>query len=178
MSAAMTARLRLGGLLFVALLLQTTVASDLRIRGVSPDFMLLLTICAGLAGGPDTGAVVGFLAGLLIDLFLHATPFGLSALTYCLVGYAVGVLRRSVLREGNLLAPATALLASAVGVLLFVLVGVMVGQHQLTSPGPRGLAQIAGIVAVVNAILAVPVSKLVSWAAAGLQGPAQSALAK
>ena len=174
----MTARLRLGALLVVALLLQTTVASDLRIRGVSPDFMLLLTICAGLAGGPDTGAVVGFLAGLLIDLFLHATPFGLSALTYCLVGYAVGVLRRSVLREGHLLAPATALLASAVGVLLFVLVGVMVGQHQLTAPGPRGVAQIAGIVAVVNAILAVPVSRLVSWAAAGLQGPAQSALAK
>jgi hypothetical protein len=68
--------------------------------------------------------------------------------------------------------------ASAAGVLLFVLVGVMVGQHQLTSPGPKGLAQIAGVVAVVNAILAVPVSRLVSWAAAGLQGSAQSALVK
>jgi rod shape-determining protein MreD len=172
------ARLRLAVLLVVALLLQTTVASDLRIRGVSPDFMLLLTICAGLAGGPDTGGVVGFLAGLLIDLFLHATPFGLSALTYCLVGYGVGILRRSALREGGLLAPATALVASAVGVLLFVLLGVMVGQHQLTAPGPTGLAQIVVIVAVVNAILAIPVSRLVSWACAGLQRPTQSALIK
>jgi rod shape-determining protein MreD len=176
MSPAMMARLRLAGLLFLALLLETTVASDLRIRGVSPDFMLLLTICISLAAGPDAGAVVGFVAGLLIDLFLHATPFGLSALTYCLIGYGVGILRRSVLHEGWLLAPGTALVASAVGVVLFVLIGVMVGQHQLTAPGPRGVAQIAGIVAAINAVLAVPVSRLLSWAARGLTGPAQSAL--
>ena len=174
----MVARPRLGAIVFIALLLQTTIASDLRIRGVSPDFMLLVTICAGLAGGADTGAIVGFVAGLLIDLFLHATPFGLSALTYCLIGYGVGVLRRTVLREGGLLAPATALVASAAGVVLFVLVGVMVGQHQLTAAGPKGIAQIAGIVGAINAILAVPVSRLVTWAATGLAGPTQSALAK
>jgi rod shape-determining protein MreD len=173
-SPAMSARLRLGVLLFVALLVQTTLAADLRVRGVSPDFMLLLTICAGLAGGADTGGLVGFTAGLLIDLFLHATPFGLSALTYCLVGYGVGALRRSVIHEGWLLAPGMALVASAFGVVLFVLVGVMVGQHQLTAPGPKGIAQIAGIVAGINAILAVPVSRIVSWAAHGLTGPAAS----
>jgi rod shape-determining protein MreD len=138
--------------------------------------MLLLTICTSLAAGPDAGAVVGFVAGLLIDLFLHATPFGLSALTYCLIGYGVGVLRRSVLHEGWLLAPGAALVASAVGVVLFVLIGVMVGQHQLTARGPRGVAQIAGIVGAINAVLAVPISRLLSWAARGLTGSAQSAL--
>ncbi|HSS11274.1 MAG TPA: rod shape-determining protein MreD [Acidimicrobiales bacterium] len=173
-SPAMIARFRLGALLFVALLLQTTVAADLRIRGVSPDFMILVTICAGLAGGADTGAMVCFVAGLLIDLFLHATPFGLSALTYCLVGYGVGVLRRTVLHEGWFLAPGTALVGSAVGVVLFVLVGVMVGQHQLTAPGPKGIAQIAGIVGGINAILAVPVARIVSWAGGGLSGHAAS----
>jgi rod shape-determining protein MreD len=161
------ARLRLVGLLFVAILFQVTLASDLRVRGVAPDLMLLFSICAGLAGGAELGATVGFTAGLLTDLFLQTTPLGLSALTYCLIGFSVGLLRRGVLRESRLLAPMIATVASAAGVVLFVLIGAMVGQSQLTDLGPRRIVETAVIVAVMNAVLALPVARVVGWAAEG-----------
>ena len=49
--------------------------------GSPPDLMLALAVAAGLAGGPERGAWVGFAAGLLADCFLQ-TPLGLSALVY------------------------------------------------------------------------------------------------
>ena len=113
----MAARLRLSVLLLVALLLQTTVVTDLRVRGTCADLMLLTAICAGLAGGAEMGGIVGFASGLVIDLFLETTPVGLSALTFCLIGFAVGGVRRAFFREGWLLPPAIALVASSAGVL-------------------------------------------------------------
>src|SRR5580692_3782098 len=69
---------------------QNTVMLDVHVGGVHPDIMILLPIVAGLIGGPGSGASMGFGAGLVADLFLP-TPFGLSALVGCLVGFAVGV---------------------------------------------------------------------------------------
>ena len=60
--------------------------------------MLLLPIAAGYAAGPDRGAVFGFFAGLVADLFLP-TPFGLSALVGCLLGYATGIATRGLVRS-------------------------------------------------------------------------------
>jgi hypothetical protein len=58
----------------------------------------------------------------------------------------------------------TALVASAVGVILFALVGAMLGQTQLLSPGVRGLARIAGLVAAMNAVGALPMVAVMRWA--------------
>jgi rod shape-determining protein MreD len=166
-SPVIVARFRLAALLLVAILIQVTLASDIRIRGVAPDLMLLFAICAGLAGGAELGGTVGFAAGLLTDLFLQTTPLGLSALAYCLVGFAVGLLRRGVLRESRLLPPIVATVASAAGVVLFVLIGVMVGQSQLSELGPKRIVETAVIVALMNTVLAFPVSRIVGWAASG-----------
>lgn len=169
----MSARLRLGALLLLVLVLETTVVPDLRLAGVCPDLMLLCAICAGLVGGPELGGLVGFAGGLLADLFLQTTPLGLSALSYSLVGYAVGSVRRTVLQEGWLLAPATALVASAAGVVVFVLTGAMVGQSQLGSTGPMAIVEVAMIAGVMNAIIAAPVCRVVAWCAAGSGQSAQ-----
>ena len=84
--------------LLLGILVQTSFGADLRVDDVAPDFMLLLAVCAGFVGGPDEGAVVGFAAGLLSDLFLQNTPFGLSALAACLAGFAAGWARTNFLR--------------------------------------------------------------------------------
>jgi rod shape-determining protein MreD len=173
MSPAIAARIRLAGLLVLALLLQTTIIPDLRIFGVCADLMLLCTICASLAGGPELGAMVGFAAGLLADLFLTTTPLGLSALVLSLVGYAVGSVRGTMLQEGWLLAPATAFVASAAGVVTFVLAGVMVGQSQLTRIGPVAIVKTALLVGMMNALIGAPVFRLVGWAAAGRGRPSE-----
>lgn len=75
--------------LLTALLLQVAVMADLPVFDAVGDLMLVLVIGAGLVGGPDRGATIGFAAGLVYDLLLD-TPFGLSALTYVVAGFAAG----------------------------------------------------------------------------------------
>ena len=82
--------LRWATVVLVAFVLQIGVLVDLQPFGVHADAMLLLAICAGLAGGPARGAVVGFTAGLLADVMMPGT-MGISALAYAVVGFGVGV---------------------------------------------------------------------------------------
>ena len=82
--------LRVALVIFIVLMVQQTVIVALRIGGAHPDLLWLLPITAALLDGPETGAIVGFWAGLAFDLVLP-TPFGLSALVGCVLGYAVGI---------------------------------------------------------------------------------------
>jgi rod shape-determining protein MreD len=170
MSPAFVARVRIGLLLVVAILIQTTLGADLRIGRVAPDLMVLLAICAGLAGGTEAGAWVGFWAGLLADLFLVATPLGLSALTYCLVGAAVGALRDWVLPGSRLLLPLAAMAGTLTAVLLWVGLGDVLGQDQLIDAGRSWLIRVALIEAVWAGVLAFPVGWLYGLAARGSTG--------
>ena len=81
--------LRVAVILFTAAVLERGLFSQLRIDGVAADVLLLVAISAGMVGGSDDGAVVGFFAGLTLDLLVQ-TPLGLSALAYCVTGYVVG----------------------------------------------------------------------------------------
>jgi rod shape-determining protein MreD len=164
-----TARLRIALVLVVAILIQTTLASDLRVLQVAPDLMLLIAICAGMAGGAQAGAWVGFWSGLLADMFL-TTPVGLSALTYCLVGAAVGAVREGFLQEHRLLLPVVAFVATAAAVVLFVGIGDLLGQNQLLAGGRSWLIRVAVIEAAWNAVLAIPVSMIYGRAARGSVG--------
>ena len=81
---------RVALVIFIVLMVQQTVMVALRVGGAHPDLLWLLPITAALLDGPETGAIVGFWSGLAFDLVLP-TPFGLSALVGCLLGYAIGV---------------------------------------------------------------------------------------
>jgi rod shape-determining protein MreD len=170
MSPHALARLRIGLLLFFTVLVQTTLGSDLRIGGVTPDLMVLMVVCAGMTGGAEAGAWVGFWAGLITDMFLTSTPVGLSALTYCLVGAAIGALRAGVLQERRLLVPVAAFVGTATAVLVFVAVGDVLGQSQLLAAGRAWLVRVAVVEALWSTVLAVPVILVYSWAAKGSAG--------
>ena len=71
------------------------------------------------------------------------------------------MLGRGVLRESRLLAPVVAAVASAAAVVAFVLIGVMVGQSQLSDLGPRRILETAVIVGLMNAVLAFAVARIV-----------------
>ena len=170
MSPHVVARLRMGLVVVAAILVQTTVGDDLRIAGVAPDLMVLVAICAGLTGGTEAGAWMGFWSGLAADMFLTSTPLGLSALTYCLIGAAVGALRAAVLPEGRLLTPVVAAVATAASVLLFVGLGDVLGQGQLLEAGRSWLIRVALIEAAWAAVLAIPVAWIYGRAARGSAG--------
>jgi rod shape-determining protein MreD len=80
---------RLAAVLVVAVALQTAVAPHLRLLGAHPDFALIAVVCVALVKGSETGAVFGFLTGMLTAIALME-PFGLSAFVFVLVGYFAG----------------------------------------------------------------------------------------
>ena len=144
----------------VALVVQIGLATQIRVHGVHPDLLLLVTICAGIAGGPGTGAGVGFACGLLFDLFLPGR-LGVTALSYLLVGYASGIAGGSIARPNRWTTGGIVVVASCAGTLLYATIGQLRGQRSLSDPN---LAAIVGIVAAFNAVLAVPVLAVCRWA--------------
>lgn len=156
----MTTATRLPPVLLFAVVLHTAVFPQLRVFGVAADVLLLVAIAAGLSGGADRGAVVGFGAGLLADCFLQ-TPFGLSALAYSLVGYGVGAFQATVLHRGRWITLVTTLVASALGVALFAAIGTVLGQDDLVT---LRLLGVAGVVAVLNTALAPAAVRVLHWA--------------
>lgn len=159
------ARLRLPLAVLLVLTLQYSVLQDMRVRDIRPDALLLFAVVAGIVGGSETGAVVAFAVGLVADLFVQ-TPLGLSALTYALVAFAVGSLQAGLIRSSWWITPLTALIGSAAGVLLFVVIGAVLGQTQLVS---GEVPVIAATVAVMNAVLSLPALALGRWSMAGLE---------
>ncbi|HET6965958.1 MAG TPA: rod shape-determining protein MreD [Acidimicrobiales bacterium] len=164
------ARIRIGLLLVFTVLVETTLGTDLRVLHVAPDLMVLVVICAGLTGGTEAGAWVGFWAGLLYDMFLTSTPVGLSALTYCLIGASIGALRASVLQERRALLPVAALAGTAASVLLFVGAGDVLGQTQLLGGGRAWLIRVMIVESLWNAVLALPAGYIYAWMSRGSAG--------
>jgi len=154
---------RLFMLIVLVLIIQYTVGLDLRIAGAHPDLMLLLPIAAGVVGGPEIGAATGFAAGIATDLLLP-TPFGLSALVYSMVGFAVGYVMDAGAsrREGFWwLTPLIALAASGAAVMLYAVLGAVLGQEQMVKVD---LAAVVTVVAVVNAVLSPLACRMMGWA--------------
>lgn len=155
-------RFRLPLVIFGALLAHTTVLSEIHPRGVRPEVMLLLAIAAGIVAGAERAAIVGFVAGMLGGMFVQA-PLGLAALVYSIAGYAVGTLQAQVLRSSRWIPIASAGVASAASMVLYALVGAVVGQSHLVS---LELVSIATITGLLNAVLAIAVVPAVGWALA------------
>ena len=155
-------RFRVPLVVVTALVVHLAGLSRVRLFGVMPDLMLLVAVAAGYTGGPSRGAAVGFVSGMVVDLFLE-TPLGLSALVFTLVGFAVGTVETGILRAAWWIPMLTALVASAAGEVLFALAGSTVGQTHLFN---ARLAVVAPIVGLTNALLAPLAIRMVGWAMA------------
>ncbi len=151
---------RLAFVVFVGLTQHLSLYATARIGEVRPDVLLLIGVAGAIVGGPERGAILSFMAGLTADLFLH-TPLGLSALAFSLVGFAVGTVQSSVIRAAWWIPPATACVASAAGILLYALLGSLIGRPEFLEP--RVLLVAAGVGAA-NAVLAPAVVPVVAWA--------------
>jgi len=145
---------------FVMLTLQTTLIAQLDFFGAEADIMMLLPIAAGINGGRDRGAIVGFIAGLSLDLVVHGTPTGFFALGYTLVGYLVGMAQAGVLRAAWWIPVVTAFGSSAVGIVLLAVLGKFLGLEGLFN---RHLLTVCVVVAIVNAALVLPMTRIVRW---------------
>ncbi|MFN8037202.1 MAG: rod shape-determining protein MreD [Acidimicrobiia bacterium] len=156
----MIRRIRLLLLIVTTVLLQTSVFSNLRIAGVSPDVVLLAVLGIAYRAGPETGATFGFVAGLTLDLFLR-TPFGLSALAFSLTGYLLGVVQASILRTSKWTVPLVGFVGGLVGNLLFRGINALLGGEAFLNAHSLRVVLIASAY---DALLAVPVFLFAWWA--------------
>lgn len=143
-----------------ALLLQTSLFARFSFEGARPEVLVLVALMAGFVAGPEDGAIMGFAAGLALDIVV-ATPFGLSALVYTVAGYATGSLTASVLRSAWWIASMVGAVGSAAVMLVYALVGAVLGEPTLSGPS---LATIVVVVAAVNAVLAPLAASALRWA--------------
>ena len=74
----------------------SSIYDNLSIRGVTPDFLLIVISLAAFVLGPVSGQIIGFITGFVLDIIPPVGLLGVSAFTYTIVGYGVGVLGQKV----------------------------------------------------------------------------------
>jgi rod shape-determining protein MreD len=157
----------------VGVVLQTTVFSAaLRVFGVTPDLALLLTVAVAYYSSPERGAVFGFVAGLVTDLFIN-TPFGVSALSFTLVGYGVGVVQSRLIRAPRWIAPVMGILGGLAGGALFTGIAALAGREELIALRSMRVVLIASMYDAVLAFVAFPIAR---WAARGASSDVRAPL--
>lgn len=111
--------------LAVAVVLQVSLFPHFSWDGVVPNLALLIVVGAALVRGPQFAVVLGFCAGLLIDLAPPADHIaGRWALALVIVGYVAGRVRQDA-RPTALAVVATVAASSFVGTSIFALSGLL-----------------------------------------------------
>ncbi len=131
----------------VTVIVQLTVVDRIAFPGgAGPNLVLLAVAALALAGGPLTGMLTGFWAGLALDVAPPGSHFvGQDALVFCLIGYACGLLADDpsgdAAEQGH-----TALFEILVtaggavcGEILAALLGVMLSDPRVTWPAIRNV---------------------------------------
>jgi len=141
--------LALIAVIVTAILLQSTVFSQLRLLGVRPELLYLVTILIALQEGPNEGATVGFTCGLAQDMLLDQ-PMGITALTLTLLGYAVGMARQYIVSPSPLVPTIVVAISTALGVAFYEIVTFLLGQFEA---GFTYAVKVALLTALYNAVL-------------------------
>ena len=100
-----------GLLLIVNFILQSTVFSYIEIWQVAPNTALLIVVSYAMLRGDIEGAIIGFAAGLILDV-MFGNIIGLYALLYAITGFLCGKPFKDFVRENYLLPVVLALVAS------------------------------------------------------------------
>lgn len=144
-----------------AFVLQVGLMPHLRPFGVVPDLLVVLAVCAGLSGGPQRGAAVGFWLGVVFDAVRPHHAMGVSALAYSLTAFAAGMAQVAMLQSARLISMLIVGVGSVVGVLLYATGAQMFGQDTLSSPD---LVKILLVTALTGVALSRPGLRVAGWA--------------
>lgn len=169
---AVTDLVRISVVLVLAVVLQGTVLDAIELHGAHVDLLLLVALACGYVAGPDRGASVGFVVGLVADLFLPTT-FGLSALVGCLVAYAAGHASTGLVRSPWWPAPLVLGVGAGVGTFGYVVLATVLGVPRLfeTALLPAMVVTVLG-----GVVLAPLVVVAVRWAVPAPGGSPASAI--
>lgn len=80
-------------IVIVCFLLECTVFQSLSFASISPNLLIIVTASFGFMRGKKEGMLVGFLCGIITDIFF-GDLIGFYALFYTVLGYANGLFKR------------------------------------------------------------------------------------
>jgi rod shape-determining protein MreD len=145
-------------LLFVAVVLQSSIVGTIEIAGATPDLVLVTLVAVALLRGAVWGAVAGFTAGLLLDT-ANLARLGETALLLTIAGYWIGRYGETTGRDRShaplLSVAVVTVLYAAVALALHVVLG-----DPVDAGGVLLGALVPGVV--LNLLLTVPVYALVT----------------
>jgi len=150
---------RLTLVLGVPLVLQTVLIDSLPIFGARIDLWIVLAVAGGLATGPDRGAAIGFICGLLFDLTQNG-PIGLGALIFTTAGFLVGSVQRSMVGPSRWLTVLAAVATTLAAVLSYVAIGVLLGEGEWLT---TRLIPVVLVVTLGAAVLTPPAVRIMAW---------------
>lgn len=121
----------IGALVCLAVVAQAVVFPHITIEGVVPNLALALVVVAAIDRGPQFAVLLGFAAGLLLDLAPPADHVaGRWALALVVVGYLAGRVRHDA-RSSTLTAVLVIGAGSFVGTSLYAFSGVLLDDGAL-----------------------------------------------
>jgi rod shape-determining protein MreD len=114
-------------LVSVALVLQVSLFPHVAWQGIVPNLCLLVVVGAALTRGAQFAAVLGFFAGVVLDLAPPADHVaGRWALALVVVGYVAGRVRQDV-KPTAVAVVATVAASSFIGTSIFAITGLLLG---------------------------------------------------
>lgn len=142
------------------LALQTTLFSEMKPFGVIIQLVLTFAACAGAVGGPERGAITGFVLGIMFDLSI-GTPLGGTSIAMGLAGYVAGWCDVIRVETTWWFAAAFVALGAAVGETMVPVVRRFIGDEDAFVPE---MLTVIPVVTVAAAILSIPLVPVARWA--------------
>lgn len=79
-------------LIFIIFIIQTTFHATISIGGISPNLLLIFVCCSGFIRGKKHGMYMGFLSGILLDIFYgYSGVIGMNGILFMYLGYINGL---------------------------------------------------------------------------------------
>lgn len=113
-------------ILIGSVILQTTITPHLKIMGVQPDLILILTVTYAFNEGAAHGSIIGFGGGLLEDLII-AQNVGLNTISKTIIGYIAGLIEKNIFIESMFLPIVIVFFASMIDQIIYLILGFIFG---------------------------------------------------
>lgn len=144
------------GVLVAAVIVQVSVLAPLVPTAVVPDVVLVVVVAVGLCSGSTDGAWAGFVGGLLLDVAPPADHLlGRWALAMAIAGFLAGTVDRGS-RPSWLSDAATIGATAFVGLSVFALTGLLLGEPGVTLAAALPVVGLAVVYDVVLGLAIVP----------------------
>lgn len=142
--------LKIALLIIISLLLQVTIIARISVFGSRIDLLLAFVVSMALLKGALYGEVIGFMSGLIYDIF-SGGPLGVNSFIMIIVGYGVGAFKNKLYVDN----PITQALFGSVATLVVKLFTTaylgLFADARLFSIKPLGLF----LVTIVNSLLVI-----------------------